>query len=226
MGIFLKTRLRVLCIIPGTADGVRSRSLVIDTLREVLENSKSKVGLAYVYCNYKEVQKTEEFIAAIVKQLLVPLDVIPEEIFRIYERYRKAKNPISLPDAREMLRLACAALQRVYICVDALDELEERDRLLESLQETPPSVNLFTTGRDNVKTTVQLRFEQAMMIQVKANESDVRNLIKYEISESRKSYPNLMDETLEHDITKRVAWSTGKLATPFLALKGHLLITP
>jgi len=212
---------------PGQADWTGSRSLVIDTLREDLEDSKPTIGLAYVYCDYGDQSQTiEKSIAAIVKQLLEPLNVVPETIIEIYDQLPKPRDQISLPNAMKMLRLTCAIFDRIYICIDALDEFEEREKLLESLQGTPPLVHLFITGRDHVKTIVRCYFDQAVMIPIKANESDVRNLIKDRIIKNRKHNPDLMDEALEHDITETiVAWSTEKLAIPFLAVKVTLLIT-
>jgi hypothetical protein len=214
--------------VPDLADWMGSRSLVIDTLRKGLENnSKPKIGLAYVYCDYRDQDQTiEKILSAIVKQLLEPLDVIPERIDEIYKGLRKAGKQISLPDASEMLLHACKAFHRVYICVDALDELEERDKLLKSLQETPHSICLFTTGRNNVKNTVRLYFEEAMVLQIKANENDIRSLVKDKISISCREVPELMDENLEHDIIEKIVdRSTGKLVTPFLPFKDQLLTT-
>jgi len=136
----------------------------------------------------------------------------------IYNQLRKADKQISLGEAIEILLLTCPAFDLVYICVDALDELEERERiaLLKSLQGTPRSVYLFTTGRNHVKTNVKSYFNEVEMVQIKAMEIDVTHLIKYEIMENSKAHPKRMDETLEREIKERiVSLSTGKLATPF-----------
>src|SRR5947207_15735274 len=116
-------------------------SLVIDTLRKDVQETKTKMGVAYVYCDYKDQDQTaEKLIAAIAKQLLLRWD-IPDRIIEIYNEIQRERKQISLDNATEILRIACAALDRVYICVDALDELEEGERntFLGSLQETPPS---------------------------------------------------------------------------------------
>ena len=127
-------------------------------------------------------QTAEKIIAAIVKQLLVPLSV-PERILAMYRRLRRAGEEISLDNATEMLRLACAAYDRVNICVDAFDELEERERkrVLQSLQakEIPSLVYLFATGRDHVKSIFEDFFkpDEMSQIQIKADERDVRSFI-------------------------------------------------
>lgn len=195
------------------------RSLVIDELKGDREDSKPKIGLAYLYCDYNDpVQTVQEVICAMVKQLLNPLDVIPEEIVQIYERLRNEGQPIGLEDAKGMLLHACKPFVRVYVCIDALDELEEkeRDKLLESLQGLPLSVHLFITGRDPVKTTVQCYFRQAVKVPIEAKKDDIINLIEDEISKSCQKNSNLMDETLKRDITEQiVAKFGGKLVTSF-----------
>ncbi len=178
-----------------------------------MENSKPNKGMAYLYCDYRDRgQKTGKLVAAIVKQLLEPLDVIPEKIVEIYSQHRKAGKQILLSEAMQMLHLACEVFDRIYVCVDALDELEddERKQLLKSLRDIPPSVHLFTTGRNHVKSTARIYLEQSRDIYIGADENDIRNLIKERVK-NYKHDPYLMDETLEHEITEKIVnWSTGK----------------
>ena len=138
---------------------MRPRSLVIDTLKTTLENNpEARIGVAYVYCNYRDQdQESHKLIATIVRQLLALLDIIPEGVISIYNKLRKQGNPVPLDDAMAMLLLVCAAFDRVYICVDALNELKDRDtflKSLKSLRESISSIHLFTTGRNNTQDTV------------------------------------------------------------------------
>jgi hypothetical protein len=189
--------------------------------------SNTEFGLAYVYCNDNDQDQTvEKLIAAIAKQLLLRLD-IPKRITEIFEELRREGRQISLDNALKILHLTCDAFSRVYICIDAIDEFEERDELLESLQKLPPSVRLFITGRDHVQDTIKRLLDQPVTVRIKANESDIRKLIQDRIIRNRKRDPKLMDQTLELVITERiVAWSTKKLVTySFLAFESHLLTT-
>lgn len=170
------------------------------------------MGLAYVYCDYgDQAQSTENILSVIVKQLLEPLDTIPAEITRQHKESQMRDGRISRAMVMAMLRAVSAAFNRVCICVDALDELRERENLLLSLKEL--SCHLFLTGRNNVKAVVQRLFEEAATVQIAADTGDIQTLIKHQIDNSRRQDPTLMDDDLEHDITETiVAWSAGKLA--------------
>jgi len=146
----------------------------------------------------------EGLIAVIVKQLLLQLDVIPKEVIKICNQHRRIGTRISLCKGEKLLRLACSAFNRVYICINALDELQERARLLDSLRKASSSARLFFTGRDYITTTMKGHFEIAIMLQVKANENDIRNLIRTKIAKSGKEEPNLIDKGLQQEITDQI----------------------
>ena len=213
---------------------MKSRSLVIETLKNRpknrLENHPDiKAAVAYVYCDYQDQnQEPQKLIAAIARQLLAVSDMIPEGVM-IYDKLRKNGQPIPLDDTMKILRHACAAFDRVYICVDALDELQGRDiflQCLKSLQEIFFSIHLFITGRNNVQNTVRAHLDQSMILQIEPNESDIRSLIKNKIDINRQHDPDLIDAELEHDITEKiVSQSIGKLVSPTLALRSYRLIT-
>ena len=188
-------------------------SFVITVLQRDLVNEQ---GLAYVYGDYRDGQQsTKSLIAAIVRQLVVQMKTIPSKVFEIYNRGRRQESEVSLSDAEDMLRIACKSFTKVYICIDALDELKEGGKLLESLErDMPSSVRLFVTGRDHITVSIKKHFNNPIMLQLKAHENDIRNLIKNRIKKSREEDggdDSVMDSDLEKEITdKIVSWSTGK----------------
>ena len=178
------------------------------------EKSFVNVGLAYVYCDYRDQtqQTTQNIYGTILKQLLRALPSIPEELTEILLKSHREKNPPELAQLRDALRIASRFFDQIYICLDALDECEHVDQLLSSLKQVPSSVRLFSTGRKHVKSIVQRYFEDTQTILIEAKESDIRILIQEKVNEDRMKDPEIMDAKLEQDIIEKIsALSMGML---------------
>ena len=178
------------------------------------ENSVVNIGLAYVYCDYRDQtqQTTQNIYGTILKQLLRALPSIPEELTEILLRCHREKNPPELAQLRDALRITSRFFDQIYICLDALDECEHIDQLLSSLKQVPSSVRLFSTGRKHVKSIVQRYFEDTQTILIEAKESDIRILIQEKVNEDRMKDPEIMNVKLEQDIIEKIsALSMGML---------------
>ncbi|KAH7071830.1 nucleoside phosphorylase domain-containing protein [Paraphoma chrysanthemicola] len=114
-------------------------SLVIDHLEERLAAMKSSVGLAYVYCDYRDQkeQSIENILGAVLKQLLRLLPDIPETILKVYDEWVTRQKPLSSANAMDLLRAACAQFTTTYVCIDALDEAGDLRGLLTKLRDSP-----------------------------------------------------------------------------------------
>ena len=184
------------------------------TEADVQEKPVVNIGLAYVYCDYRDQaqQTTQNIYGTILKQLLRALPSIPEELTEILLVSHREKNPLELAQLRDALRTTSRFFDQIYICLDALDECEHVDRLLSSLKQIPSSVRLFSTGRKHVKSIVQRYFEDTQTILIEAKESDIRILIQEKVNEDRMKDPEIMDAKLEQDIIEKIsALSRGML---------------
>ena len=114
---------------------------MIDKLEERMAAIESKIGLAYVYCDYRDQkeQTTENILGAVLKQLLRLLHNIPETISELYEKRVTQEKSLSSADAIDILRHACAQFSKVYVCLDALDEVGDLRGLLNALRDSPSS---------------------------------------------------------------------------------------
>lgn len=184
------------------------------TEADVQEEPVVNIGLAYVYCDYRDQaqQTTQNIYGTILKQLLRALPSIPEELTEILLRSYREKNPLELAQLRDALRITSRFFDQIYICLDALDECEHVDQLLSSLKQIPSSARLFSTGRKHVKSIVQRYFEDTQTILIEAKESDIRILIQEKVNEDRMKDPEIMDAKLEQDIIEKIsALSMGML---------------
>lgn len=184
------------------------RSLVIDHLEHLARESKS--GLSYIYCDYKdpEQQSTENIVGAIIKQLLIQIPQIPDSVVSRCRDRMNAGKPLSLGDASELFSIICAQFSRVYICLDALDELQESNlrRILKWIQDGP-SVHIFLTSRPHIQDVVLEYLESQHTVIVRANESDIRRFIEHEIGGPNDIAPRAMDERLKGDIFAKILGS-------------------
>ena len=166
----------------------------------------SKIGLGYIYCDYRDQkeQTTENILGAVLKQLLGLLPEIPESVLKLYGEWVSQGKPLSLTNAVDLLGIACAQFSRVYVCLDALDELENLRGLLEQLRDSPYSMQTFITGRYHVKGTVQEYLTEGQSISITAHESDIQRFIEHEIGGPNDAEPDAMDERLRKDILEKV----------------------
>ncbi|QRD81692.1 ankyrin repeat protein [Aspergillus flavus] len=207
---------------PGAGKTIIS-SVVIDSIRGQI-TTDSTIGLAYLYGDYRDhkVQTTENILGAIVKQLLVFLSEIPQALLELYQREAKQEAPLSKVSAQTFLDVACEQFSKVYICIDAVDELKDQRTLLECLQGRS-SMQLFITGRPHIRQTVQKYLKQRQEIPIEAHEGDIRRFIDREIGGPNDIEPDAMDEKLRLDIQSKVlASAKGIFLLPVLQVHAVL----
>ena len=111
----------------------------------------------------------------------------------------------------EMLELfvkTISSLERVYICVDALDELQpqHRSEFLRTLQQIiqeAPDTRLFVTGRPHTRRELDKYLTKgAYTIQIVPDQGDIAKYLSRKMDEDDARDPDLMTENLRNDITK------------------------
>lgn len=162
-------------------------SLVIDHLERNLKEETS--ATTYIYCDYKrqDEQTPINLTASITRQLLQHQVSVPEHIMIIYNRHKSKSTRPSFEEVLEMLKHSIASLTRVYLIVDALDELENagqvhqnfigRLRLIQDLYH----VNLMTTSR-HIPSLAQ-DFQNSLCMDIRASPGDIRKYVQGHISD-------------------------------------------
>ena len=163
------------------------------------------VGL---YCDFlaQREQSTTSMLGAILKQL-VSRGGIPEHI---REAFRRAKREfggrgLRLPDMVDVLRKTITSLERIFVCIDALDELipKYRRELLRSLHEivqVSPNMRVLLTGRPHIDDEVAEYFSKAVRIPVSPTQGDIRSYLKMRLDVD--TTPKAMDDELRADIMR------------------------
>lgn len=196
--------------IPGAGKTILT-SIVVNDLH-ARYRSEPRVGIAYVYCNFRQTDKqnAEDLLGAIVRQLALGLPSMPDVVTTLYNKH-KANGTFMRPtfnNISKVLREVVAIYSRVFIIADALDECEasNRARFLADVLDLQDiaDINLFVTSRDI--QDIRERFQQSIILEIRASNEDVRKYLETRIAEGG-SYvlrrPALKVEIIS-EIVKRV----------------------
>jgi hypothetical protein len=141
-------------------------SLVVDHLSTTFAGEN--VFVAFLYCDYRdrEQQSAVNLIGGLLKQALVSAKKAPEEIIGSLSKVKKERKSLELSDTCQALSLTLQTFDRVYLCIDALDECDEGHRgcFIDCIQELVTAdiinsqpIKLFFTARPQIKDYIVTR---------------------------------------------------------------------
>jgi len=186
-------------------------SLVIDTLRE--QASGQNIAVLYLYCDYqaRKDQSAVNMIGGLLRQVTLGANTIPGEIKNSFEEARKRGGQgLRLPDTLKLFVQVISSIERVYICVDAVDELLAHDRseflrALRQIIQDAPNTRLFLTGRPYIRGELKKHLTKgAYVIHIVADQRDITRYISQKMDEDDDRDPELMTENLKNEITKTI----------------------
>jgi len=180
---------------------------VIDDLCDGL--CEEEIAIAMFYCDFRDQreQTATNIVGAILKQLVVRGKVLEH----VQKAFQRAKNEVGgrglrLPDM--MLKQAIAALPRVFICIDALDECLPQHLLglLVSLEDTlheSPGMRMFLTGRPQVQAEIEKRFTGSVIVPISPKMHDIERYLEKKLEMDTES--DAMSDTLRADILRVIS---------------------
>ena len=184
-------------------------SMVIDTLGDKFSGQNVIVACFYFDFAVQKEQSPTEMLGSLLKQIVNGFPEIPREVVKEYCKLKKViggRRP-QLSEILTMLQTVSTS-QRVFICVDALDECaaEHRQVVLRSLREilkNSPGTRLFLTGRSYIRGEVQsLLAETATFMDIKPNKCDIITYILAKLEEDTNK--GAMSPSLRTDILTKV----------------------
>ena len=157
-------------------------SRVIDHLETT--SSEYKTVTVYIYCDYgkQEEQTAISLTESVMKQLLQHQDEIPEKVQQTYQYHRNKGTRPRLEEVLEMTASSMAPLSRIFLIVDALDELgntgKVRQSFIQHLRQLQDlhHFNLMTTSREI--PNLALDFHQPRCMDLRANPGDIRKYVQ------------------------------------------------
>jgi len=182
-------------------------SLVIDTLRE--QAYGQNIAVLSLYCDYQaqKDQSAVNMIGGLLRQVALGGAGIVGEIKNAFDRSRQGGgNGLRLPEMIELLVKIIGPLERVYICVDAMDELvpqhrSEFLRALRQITQEAPNTRLFLTGRPHIRRELDNHLTKgAYTIHIVPDQGDIARYLTRKMDDDDARDPDLMTENLKNDI--------------------------
>ena len=164
-----------------------------------------------MYSDYKDQtnQTLVHILGSFLLQFLTTIpEPIPEEVIQKLEDIQRGGRKVEKEVILNLLKIRLHQLQRAFICIDAVDELDPkvRQQLLIVLKElvTKNNTRLFLTARGHIESEVQKYFKvaQGYSIKISASPQDIREFVGQQIKEDLNS--DAMDEVLARDIVNSI----------------------
>ncbi|KAK3940739.1 ankyrin repeat-containing domain protein [Diplogelasinospora grovesii] len=145
-------------------------------------------------------QKSQDLLESLLKQLSQRRPDIPESVKTLYDRHQSRETRPSFGEVSEALHSVSSLYSRVFIVVDALDEADEycRARFLPEMftLQRKYQANIFATSR--FIPGIMKRFESASStsLEIRASKEDIEMYLENQISQSSRleDWPHLHDE--------------------------------
>jgi len=164
-------------------------------------------------------------LGALLKQLVIGLGEVPEEIVEAYEEQRNfigGRRP-QHADIVNMLQTT-ASKKRTFICIDGLDECvpEHRVKLLDSLNkilQESPGTRIFVTGRPHIRPEIGRRLAGSMTsLPITTKKDDIIRYLHSKLAED--PTPDAMDSNLEAEILKKIPEDVSEMYVEMIAPGG------
>ena len=136
------------------------------------------IGLAYIYCNYKEQasQSLISLLGSVIQQLIRKRSQIPNEVLAMYKAHKALGTRPSRAEYSKMLRLVANSFSQVYVVIDALDECDEssgtRRDLISEFTNDAANWQLICTSRH--LGDIEQIFAKSSHLEIRASDEDVR----------------------------------------------------
>ncbi|KAI5807783.1 hypothetical protein BZA77DRAFT_288824 [Pyronema omphalodes] len=199
---------------PGAGKSVIC-SLVFDYLEKQFL-SEQQACVACLYCDYQndKIQTPVNMIGVLLKQVILELNtsrLLDADTISTLKRHLNARKGIDLEEGCRLLGETIKQLRRFYICIDALDECDERHRAdfiqalakISSNSSQPDTIRIFFTTRPHIKWEELVKRNPAIgsldHICLKARQEDIRIYITHEIDVNQ-------DEECMNEISGETFW--------------------
>ncbi|KAH6894818.1 hypothetical protein BKA70DRAFT_1199720 [Coprinopsis sp. MPI-PUGE-AT-0042] len=192
--------------IPGAGKTVLA-SIVIRYLEWLEKTSGGLICIAFVYLRYSEPLTIRDILESLVKQIVERHEDLIPFIEALYARHKKEGTQPSQGELREVLETFIWLGKRLFVVLDALDEMRAEDRpillrLLASL-----NAKLFITSRP--LEPLQQQFPCAHVFSIAASPSDLDLHIKQFLRHSPEVMALLQGTDLEEQIVETIHRKSG-----------------
>jgi len=187
-------------------------SLVIDTLCDEPEEAGEDNVVACFYFDSaaQKEQSAMNVLRALLKQVVSSLEKIPKEVSDAFRRRKKfiGGRELQLSEIVKMLG-SLSSTQPTFLCLDALDECAEPDRVkvllsLRDIIKISPTIRVFLTGRPYIGDEVGGKhfIEGTALVSISPPNGDIIRYIQTKLAEGTSS--GEMNVKLEAEIVDKI----------------------
>ncbi|KAI3323560.1 ankyrin [Xylariaceae sp. AK1471] len=186
---------------PGAGKSVYC-SAVIDQLL-ALHGSSDDTLICYVYLEY---QLQQEQMVDDIRRLLLKQAVLRSRrpSHRLREAYESGEQSLATDVLKTLAQEAFDQFDKIYLCVDALDESVSPDSVLESVRELSQTTRVFLTGRRSVEYKVREAYISPIILEITAGQHDIKQFLEIELEKEVKTNPGLMKDDLREGIIEKL----------------------
>ena len=165
------------------------------------------IAVLGLYCDYQgqKDQSAVSMIGGLLRQVVWGA----AEIRRAFnESKRRGGQGLRMQDMLKLFVKVISSMDRVYICVDAVDELlpESRSEFLRGVRQIvrdAPRARLFLTARPCIRAELDRHLTKgAHIIHIMADQGDITRYLNYKMDDDQ--YSDLMAIDLRHDIIETI----------------------
>lgn len=153
---------------------------MIDILHQL--RAHAGVGVAYVYCSYKEQyrQSPTNLIASLLLQLVLQHKDVSADLLALYNKHYLNRTRPLLREYVSLLQDLINKFPKAYIVIDGLDECPEsnetRRNFLAGIQSIRSQTCTFITSRD--LPNLRLELQDATRVLLEPHDRDIRNYLE------------------------------------------------
>ena len=148
-------------------------------------------------------------IGSLLRQVVLGTVGAVGEIKDAFEKSRQGGGKgLRLPEMLGLFVKTIGSIERVYICVDAMDELvpQHRSEFLRALRQViqeAPNTRLFLTGRPHIRVELDKHLTKgAYIIHIVPDQGDIAKYLSRKMDDDDDGDPDLMTENLKNDIMR------------------------
>jgi len=149
------------------------RSVIVNHLEQTFNDNKD-VGVAYIYCNYKEELSTESLLRGLLKQQARQRPGLSNDIYALYKKHHEDQSAPGFHECSTILSKELHSFTKVYLVIDALDECTEDIRwcFASQLSVQPSNLHLLITSRPHI-TDVYKIFGDTSQLEIRPTQEDI-----------------------------------------------------
>ena len=173
---------------------LKCRSKIIDHLsKDIVTDSRS--ALAYFYCDGNDSRKQDlrYILGSFIRQLLPKWSALSEDgtsvAQRLHETHKdRGINPNFLRDLEHSVQKMISIFSRVYLVIDGMDEIAERQHILSFVNSLQRSVNVHLLVVSRPLHDIEKQLSSTLRLNIEANLclKDIQTYIQWRLNHDQK----------------------------------------